>query len=98
MSPVRYQPSREGRGGLGVGKVAGHRRFRAHLDLAGGVDADLDARDRVAPTVSRRGWSSGQQAMTGTSLVPYAEIQPTPVRRVTSSATLAVTGVAHHMM
>ncbi|ETZ98849.1 hypothetical protein I547_6079 [Mycobacterium kansasii 824] len=36
--------------------------------------------------------------MTGNSVVPYAGTHPTPVRRVTVSAMLAVTGVAPHMM
>ena len=40
----------------------------------------------------------GLQASTGNSLAPYAGRKPTPVRLVTSSATLSVTGVAPHMM
>ena len=36
--------------------------------------------------------------MTGSSVVPYAGTQPMPVRRVTVSAMLALTGVAPHMM
>ena len=50
------------------------------------------------PTVSSRAPSMGLAAITGTSLVPYAATHRTPTRRVTSSATLWVTGVAHHMM
>ncbi len=36
--------------------------------------------------------------MTGSSVVPYAGTQPTPVRWVTASAMPALTGVAPHMM
>ena len=46
----------------------------------------------------RSGRSTGLAAITGTSLAPYAGSQRTPVRRVTISATLSVTGVAPHMM
>jgi hypothetical protein len=44
------------------------------------------------------GRSTGLTAMTGTSLAPYPGSHRTPVRRVTVSATLGVTGVAPHMM
>ena len=50
------------------------------------------------PTVSSRAPSMSLHAMTGNSLVPYAVTQLTPVLPVTASATLRVTGVAHHMM
>ncbi len=43
------------------------------------------------------GSATGLAAITGTSLVPYAGNQRTPVRAVTASATAAVTGVAPHM-
>ncbi len=52
------------------------------------------------PAESRRqaaGSPTGLAAMTGTSLVPYAGSQRTPVRALTVSATDAVTGVAPHM-
>ena len=44
------------------------------------------------------GRATGFAAMTGSSLAPYAGSQRTPVRSVTRSATLSVTGVAPHMM
>ena len=50
------------------------------------------------PTVSSFAPSSELHVSTGTSLVPYAVIQLIPTRSVTASATLWVTGVAHHMM
>ena len=53
------------------------------------------------PAESRRqedGSPTGLQASTGSSLAPYAASHRTPVRRVTTSATLSVTGVAPHMM
>ncbi len=35
--------------------------------------------------------------ITGSSLAPYAVTQLTPALRLTTSATLSVTGVAHHI-
>ena len=57
--------------------------------------------DGGRPAESRRhdrGRSTGLAAMTGSSLAPYAGSQRTPVRSVTTLATLSVTGVAPHMM
>lgn len=49
------------------------------------------------PTVSILVSSSGLHAITGSSVVPYAVSHRIPARAVMSSATLRVTGVAHHI-